>query len=148
MPHVSPSTSIGAGLDVLASAVAVAAPERGDGFWAGAPSAVRSGDDIYLAYRLRRPVSEGRGYANVVARSTDGVRFETLCVLRSDRLGCASLERPALVRRPDGGWRIYVSLSTPDSKHWSIDALGRGQPRGVWTAVAASRCGPATRSQR
>ena len=73
-------------------------------------------------------MNEGRGYANVVARSIDGVRFETLCTLYRDDLDCASLERPALVRRPDGGWRIFVSLSTPGSKHWWIDAFDADDP--------------------
>ncbi|MGX7677904.1 hypothetical protein ACSMXN_03280 [Jatrophihabitans sp. DSM 45814] len=110
-------------LDFASSELVIAAPGVGDGYWAGAPSVVRAEGTIYLAYRLRRPVNEGRGYANVVARSVDGVRFDTLCTLYRDDLDCASLERPALVRRPDGGWRIYVSLSTPGSKHWWIDAL-------------------------
>jgi hypothetical protein len=117
-----------ADLDVASSELVISAPGTGDGFWAGAPSAVAVGDEVYLAYRLRRPVNEGRGYANVVARSSDGVRFETLCTLYRDDLGCASLERPALARRPDGGWRIYVSLSTPGSKHWWIDAFDADQP--------------------
>lgn len=116
-------------LDFDASHVVVAAPGSGDGFWAGAPSAVSADGAFYLAYRLRRPVNEGRGYANVVARSTDGVRFDTLCTVYRDDLGCASLERPALVRRPDGGWRLYVSCSTPNSKHWWVDALDADDPR-------------------
>ncbi len=115
-------------LDVNSSQLVVSAPGHGDGFWAGAPSAVRGRDAIYLAYRLRRPVNDGRGYANVVARSSDGLTFQTLCTLLRDDLGCASLERPALVQRPDGGWRIYVSLSTPGSKHWWIDALDADRP--------------------
>jgi hypothetical protein len=116
-------------LDFASSELVIAAPGVGDGFWAGAPSVVQADDATYLAYRLRRPVNEGRGYANVVARSLDGVRFETLCTLYRDDLGCASLERPALVRRPDGGWRIYVSLSTAGSKHWWIDAFDADDPR-------------------
>ncbi len=129
-----PSSVVRTGLDPLsldfdASRLVVAAPGSGDGFWAGAPSAVASDGVIYLAYRLRRPVNEGRGYANVVARSVDGVRFETLCTVYRDDLGCASLERPALVRRPDGGWRLYVSCSTPNSKHWWVDALDADDPR-------------------
>ncbi len=115
-------------LDFDASHVVVAAPGSGDGFWAGAPSAVVADGAIYLTYRLRRPVNEGRGYANVVARSVDGVRFDTLCTVYRDGLGCASLERPALVRRPDGGWRLYVSCSTPNSKHWWVDALDADEP--------------------
>jgi hypothetical protein len=54
----------------------VVAPDRpGPGAWAGAPSALLHQGIFYLAYRLRRPIGQGRGFANVVARSTDGVRF-------------------------------------------------------------------------
>src|SRR5438309_11335204 len=53
------------------------------GGWAGGPSALLVDGVWWLAYRLRRPVGEGRGYANVVARSTDGVTFEQ--VVRIDR---------------------------------------------------------------
>ena len=113
---------------MLSSELVVPAPGAGEGFWAGAPSAVRTDDAVLLAYRLRRPVDQGRGYANVVARSSDGVRFETLCTLHRDELDCASLERPALAQRPDGGWRIYVSLSSPQSKHWWVDAFDADRP--------------------
>ena len=115
-------------LDVASSELVIAAPGSGPGFWAGGPSVALGDDAIYLAYRLRRPVSEGRGYANVVARSTDGVAFETIAVVHRDEMVCASLERPALVRRPDGGWRLFVSLSTPRSKHWWIEALDADEP--------------------
>jgi hypothetical protein len=133
-------------LNVGCSELVISAPGTGDGFWAGAPSAVAAGDDIFLAYRLRRPVSEGRGYVNVVARSSDGLNFYPVCTLFRDDLDCASLERPALVRRPDGGWRIYVSLSTPGSKHWWVDALdadeadqlAHGDRRTVWPGDAVT----------
>ena len=52
--------------------VAVEPPGSGDGFWAGGPSIVHDDGVFHLAYRLRRPVDQGRGYANVVARSEDG----------------------------------------------------------------------------
>jgi hypothetical protein len=103
--------------------VVVAAPGQGEGFWAGGPSVVLDGADIWLAYRLRRPVDRGRGYANVVARSSDGVSFRTVATVTSAQFDCASLERPALVRRPDGGWRLYVSCSTANSKHWWVEAV-------------------------
>jgi len=106
----------------------VEAPGAGPGYWAGGPSAVRADGVYYLAYRLRRPVGEGRGYANVVARSDDGEHFETIAVLERDAFDAASLERPALVRRPDGGWRIYVSCATPDSLHWRVDAVDADAP--------------------
>ena len=84
---------------------------------------VNSGGVFHLAYRLRRPVDQGRGYANVVARSTDGVHFETVATVLASTFDSASLERPALIRRPDGGWRLYVSCSTPGSKHWWVEAV-------------------------
>lgn len=107
-------------------------PGRGDGYWAGGPSAVLGTDgDVYLAYRLRRPVYAGRGYANVVARSCDGVRFRPVATVTMEQFGCASLERPALIQRPDGGWRLYVSCSTPGSKHWWVEAVDADTPAGL-----------------
>jgi hypothetical protein len=102
---------------------AVAPPGDGVGYWAGGPSAVWQDGAIWLAYRLRRPVDKGRGFANVVARSGDGVHFETVETLTSDSFSCASLERPALVPLADGGWRLYVSCSTWQSKHWWVEAV-------------------------
>lgn len=110
------------------SVVAVPAPGDGPGHWAGGPSAVATDGAVYLAYRLRRPVGDGRGYAVVVARSEDGVAFEAIARLDRDDFGAASLERPALVRRPDGGWRVYISCSTPGSLHWWVDALDADDP--------------------
>ena len=67
-------------------------PGAGPGYWAGAPSAVLTEEGIYLAYRLRRPLGNGRGYAVAVARSADGVRFGRA---RSSRYGPAwSIPRP------------------------------------------------------
>jgi hypothetical protein len=91
---------------------------------------VRHDGAVYLAYRLRRPVCAGRGYAVVVARSADGVAFETLDVLEKDQVGAESLERPALVPRPDGGWRLYVSGATPGTLHWWVDAVDAPDPSG------------------
>ena len=76
---------------------------------------------IVLAYRVRDP--ERRGGAVVIARAVDGERFATELVLDKDRFGAESLERPALVRTADGGWRLYVCCATPHSAHWRIDAL-------------------------
>src|SRR5581483_10866954 len=83
---------------------------------------------IWLAYRLRRPVDQGRGFANVVASSRDGRSFDTVATVTSDEFDCASLERPALVRRPDGGWRLFVSCSRPGSKHWWVEAVDADEP--------------------
>jgi hypothetical protein len=110
------------------SVVAVAPPETGPGRWAGAPSAARSDGEIYLAYRLRRPERQGRGYAVVVARSADGEHFEPLLTIRREELGAESLERPALVAAPDGGWRLYLSCATPGTKHWRVEVLEARHP--------------------
>jgi hypothetical protein len=111
--------------------VAIAPPETGSGWWAGAPSALLHDGDIYLAYRLRRPVGAGRGYANVVARSHDGLNFETVAVIDKDRFGAESLERPALSVTDDGTWRLYVSCATPGTKHWRVDLIEADSPQGL-----------------
>ncbi len=87
------------------------------------------GDDgIYLAYRLRRPVGAGRGYAVQVARSADGVRFETVLTITRAQFAADSLERPALVRDPAGRWRLYLSCATPGTKHWRVEMLQASHP--------------------
>jgi len=105
------------------AAVVVAAPAPGPGNWSGAASVALADGVFWMAYRVRRPLDEGRGVGVVVARSEDGLTFEPVAEVRRDAFGAASLERPALVRRPDGGWRLYLSCATPGSKHWWIEAL-------------------------
>ncbi|MEV4112945.1 hypothetical protein [Nonomuraea sp. NPDC049695] len=112
------------------STLAVAPPETAAGHWAGAPSAVAGDAWIYLAYRLRRPVGEGRGHAVVVARSGDGERFETLLTIGREEMDAESLERPYLVPTPDGRWRLYLSCATHGTKHWRIEAIDAGDPAG------------------
>jgi hypothetical protein len=110
------------------SAVVIAPPGTGQGYWAGAPSAALGDDGIYLAYRLRRPIGAGRGYATTVARSADGVHFETVAVIGSEEVGAESLERPELVRDRSGRWRLYLSCATPGTKHWRIEMLAAAHP--------------------
>ncbi len=106
------------------------------GSWAGGPSAQLVEGVWWLAYRLRRPVGEGRGFGNVVARSDDGVRFEPVVAVGKDRFGAESLERPALVHTPEGRWRLYVSCATPGTKHWRVDLLEAATVEGLATAEA------------
>jgi hypothetical protein len=109
--------------------VVVPAPGDGPGYWAGGPTAVLAGDGTFwLSYRLRRPNGEGRGYANVVARSVDGITFDTVLVLGREAFDCDSLERPALVELADGRWRLYVSCATPGTKHWRVVAIDADHP--------------------
>src|SRR5258705_5122042 len=98
--------------------VAAEPPGIGPGYWAGAPCAVADDGEIFLAYRLRRPIAQGRGYAVAVARSADGERFDTLLTIGKEQMATESLERPALVRTPEGRWRLYLSCATTGPKHW------------------------------
>ena len=109
--------------------VAIAAPGGGPGHWAGSPSAALGPDgEMWLAYRLRRPVGDGRGYGVMIARAEDGVHFTPQALLDRADFVCDSLERPALVRKPDGGWRIFVSAATPGTLHWRVDAIDADDP--------------------
>jgi len=110
------------------STVVIAPPGNGRGYWAGAPSAALGDDGIYLAYRLRRPIGAGRGYAIAVARSADGVRFETVTTIGREEVSAESLERPGLVRDRSGRWRLYLSCATPGTKHWRIEMLEAAHP--------------------
>jgi hypothetical protein len=119
--------------------VVIAPEDPRPGSWAGGPSAQLVDRTWWLAYRLRRPLGEGRGIANVIARSDDGVRFTPVVGIGKEGFGAESLERPALVHTPDGRWRLYVSCATPGTKHWrvdlleadSVEALGTATPRTV-----------------
>jgi hypothetical protein len=118
--------------------VVVPAPGEGPGYWAGGPSATLAADGTFwLAYRLRRPLGAGRGSANVVARSENGVEFEPVAVLNREEFDCDSLERPALVALDDGSWRLYVSCATPGTRHWRVDALVADEPS-KFTATSAT----------
>lgn len=110
------------------SQMAVPAPGEGEGFWVGAPSAQEYDGYIYLAYRLRHPVELGRGQGVVIARSKDGVKFETVTMIPKDAMDAESLERPTLVRTPEGKWRLYLSCATTGTKHWRVEVLEANSP--------------------
>jgi hypothetical protein len=117
--------------------VVVPAPVRGPGNWAGAPHATMDGGTFWLSYRVRRALgperSQTRGVETVVARSADGERFETVATIERDGFETDSFERPCLVRKPEGGWRLYVCCATPESKHWWIEAMDADDPAGLPT---------------
>ena len=88
---------------------------------------------IYLAYRLRRPVGEGRGYAIVVARSTDGetVRDRPRDLDKDDfdcRVARAARRSPS---RPTAGGGSTSAARRPGTLHWWVDALEADDPSGV-----------------
>ena len=115
--------------------VAVPAPGAGPGYWAGASSAVADPEGGFVVgYRVRNG-HDGIDQT-VVARSADGERFTTVAVLDQWRFGAQWMERPAVVRTPEGRWRLYVCCGTPESKHWWIEGLAADDPAGFETAEA------------
>ncbi|RZS91353.1 glycosyl hydrolase family 32 [Motilibacter rhizosphaerae] len=122
-------------VDWEGAAVVATPPEPRAGSWAGGPSAQLVDGTTWLAYRLRKPVGEGRGFANVVARSSGGDAYEPVAEVRRESFGGDSLERPALVVTPEGGWRLYVSVALPGTKAWRVDLLEASSPEGLATAV-------------
>jgi hypothetical protein len=119
------------------SEVAIEAPGEGFGFWVGSSSAVEHDGVIYMAYRMRQPVELGRGQGVVLAKSTDGVHFETIGTVLKETMDAESLERPTLVRAPSGKWHLYLSCATTGTKHWRVELLIADDP---------SSFDPATRS--
>jgi hypothetical protein len=103
---------------------------HGTGNWIGAASALIHGGSIYLAYRDRHPVDEGRGNRVYVARSPieNGIDFDVLCAIDKADMDAESLERPALDVTPDGDWDLYLSCATFNSKHWRIERLRARRP--------------------
>jgi hypothetical protein len=108
--------------------VVAPAPGPGPGNWAGAASATLVDGVFWLAYRVRRPLPDGRGISVVVARSEDGENFDLVAEISRDAFGAESFERPVIVRAPGGSWRLYLSCATPGSKHWWIEALDADSP--------------------
>ena len=131
MPTTPPLPSVEQGR------VVVPAPDRGPGNWAGAPHAILDDGVYWLSYRVRRATgperAQTRGVETVVARSVDGERFATVARIERDGFETDSFERPCLVRRPQGGWRLYVCCATPESKHWWIEAIDADDPSGLPT---------------
>lgn len=121
--------------------VVVPAPGPGPGNWSGAASAALVDGVFWLTWRVRRPLTDGRGVSVVVARSDDGLVFEQVTEVAREDFGAESFERPVLVPLPGGGWRLYLSCATPGSKHWWVDSLTADRvedlPRGTRVVVAS-----------
>ena len=135
--------------------IVVPPPGSGAGYWAGGPSAVVTDDGSYLAYRLRRPVGSGRGYAIALAFARDGVNFENAGAGNQGRAGRRIAGAPrarAVAGRP--------VAAVPELRHHGHQALaGRGgaELRGAdgvalgtdpaaLTATSAPGAGPAASS--
>lgn len=118
-------------------AVAVPAPGRGPGWWAGASCAAIDPDGgLAMAYRVRHG-EDGRSQT-VIARSDDGETFTTVAVLDADRFAARWMARPALVRTDRGRWRLYVSCGSGTDKRWWIDVLEAETLAGLASARSRS----------
>ncbi len=106
-------------------------PGTGPGHWVGAPSILYDAEDAgvyYLTYRLRKPRGEGRGYMCVVADSADGISFEPIWEVHKDAFDASSVERAALVKTPQGRYRLYLSLSDLADGRWKVDMMEADDP--------------------
>ena len=128
--------------DPEAGEVVLTPEAAGAGYWVGAPSVLRDGEDVILTYRRRRPrgMASDRGWCNRIAVSHAGGPFEDVAEMAKEQLESASVERSALVRDPSGhGWVWLVSYVDPADGRWRIDAFRAGTltglPRGQRTAV-------------
>jgi len=107
-------------------------PGSGPGYWVGAPSILYDArgaqGTYYLYYRLRKPRGQGRGYVCRVARSADGVHFETVWEATKEQFDSPSVERAALVKTPEGRFRLYLSLVDGADGKWKVDVLEADEP--------------------
>ena len=105
-------------------------PGEGPGNWAGAPNALydQRRQRFFLSYRVRRPLTEGRGYETRVAESADGRTFSDIWVGRKEEFDSPSIERSALVITPAGRYRLYVSYVDRAQNRWQIDLLEAAAP--------------------
>src|SRR5437870_3162343 len=70
-------------------------PGAGYGYWAGAPSAAYDGSTgtFYLYYRVRQPLTKGRGGECRIAAGSDGSRFRTIWTAGKEAFGANSIEK-------------------------------------------------------
>ena len=81
--------------------------------------------------------------ANVVARSTDGVRFEPVAEVTKDRFGAESLERPALVAHPGRPLAAVRELRDTRAPSTGGSTCWRPTPRTAWPTRRRAPCCPA-----
>lgn len=97
------------GADILATPDGTS-PE----YLAGAPTAIKSADFQYLAFLLQSPQGPRRKGAIELAKSSDGVAFETISRFSAQAFSAQAIGRPRLVCSADGLWRLYVECTRKD----------------------------------
>ncbi len=105
-------------------------PGKGKGNWAGAPSAFydRKEGRFFLSYRLRKPLTEGRGFLTCVAESKDGKEFSDIWAGKAAEFHSPSIERSSLIKTPEGRYRLYVGFVDGADNRWRIDLLEADHP--------------------
>ena len=103
------------------------------GHWAGAPGVFYAADERawYLTYRIRRPrgVEPDRGGEARIARSSDLSSWEDIWSVTKDKFNSASIERCALRKGLDGGWRYFASYVDPLDGRWCVSVLNADDVR-------------------
>lgn len=114
-------------VDALSSHVTVVEPEKNEAnWWAGAPSAFHDAEtgETWLAVRMR--TAEGQrgslGYEIRILKSTNKRDFSVVRKIHREELGVPVVERPALVKTPDGKFRLYgCSAFVGQWAIWALD---------------------------
>ena len=99
--------------------------------------------DVWLAYRLRRPVADAASPTSWRGRATASASA-TVATSARTRSAASRWSGPPWSSPPEGRWRLYVSCATPGTKHWRVDLLEAATPEGLATA----RRGPSCRAAR
>lgn len=109
--------------DVTNYEVLVKAPSEEENYWAGAPAVFTDREGtIWLTYRVRNP--EERGKEIRIARSQDGLEFETVKIIKKEELNAKSVERSSLLQDPKtGDYKLYLS---PDPDYSAADPQALG----------------------
>jgi len=133
MPHADPQHwAPFEPFDPSAGVIIREPPASGKGYWVGAPGVMLdpADDTFYLVYRVRRPrgVPPDRGAEIHLARSGDGIEFETIWTGAKDRLETTSIERCALRRLAPDRWALYVSYVDPADGRWRTDLVEAARP--------------------
>ena len=128
--------------------VVVPAPGAGPGNWAGAASAVLVDGTFWLTWRVRRPLTEGRGVSVVVARSADGVTFEEVaeCRPRGVRLRVVRAAGAGAGARASAGGS--TSRARPPAPSTGGSTASPPRRRRSCPPASAGWCCPATTGSR
>jgi len=92
-------------------------PGKGKGNWAGAPSSFYDEEEgrFFLPYRLRKPLTEGRGYLTCVAESKDAREFNETWTGKAAKFDSPSNRKPTSpnFRKSAVGDPSFASASSP-----------------------------------